>query len=86
MLKHTTAWDRHLEGDETLKKVLINVVGQLHLAKYHNAWISASPCRVLYCMDLDFTLAHGPKGSEGDLECIFFTLNTFQATFLNDIL
>merc|ERR1711928_233894 len=43
VLTHTTAWDRHWGGDETLKKVLINA-DQLHLAKYSNAWISALPC------------------------------------------
>ena len=27
-------------------------------------------------------LASWPQGSEGDPECIFFTLNTYQATFI----
>ena len=26
-----------------------------------------------------------PKGSGGDQECIFFTLNTYQPTFISDI-
>ena len=29
-------------------------------------------------------LIHGPNGSGGDQECIFFTLNTCQATFISD--
>ena len=28
--------------------------------------------------------AHGPKGSEGDPNYIFFTLNTCQASFISD--
>ena len=30
-------------------------------------------------MKFSFTSPHGPKGSEVDPECLFFTLNTFQA-------
>ena len=33
-------------------------------------------------MDLDFAMAHGPKGFEGDPECIFFTLDTYKGTFI----
>ena len=74
VLTHTTAWDRHWGGDETLKKVLINA-DQLHLAKYSNAWISASPC-----------LIDPRQGSEGDPECIFSPLDTYQETFISDTL
>ena len=35
---------------------------------------SALPCEISLCMDLSFALPHGPKGSEGDQECIFFAL------------
>ena len=37
-------------------------------------------------MDLDFALAHGPKKSEGDPECIIFPLDTYQGTSFSDIL
>jgi len=40
-------------------------------------------------MELGFSLPLGSQGlkwSEGDLECIFFTLNTNQATFVSDVL
>ena len=43
-------------------------------------------CGILLCMDLDFAMAHRPKGFEGDPECIFFTLDTFQETSVGDIL
>ena len=33
-------------------------------------------------MDLGLTLFYGPKGSEGDPDFIFFTLNICQATFI----
>ena len=32
------------------------------------------------------TSAHRQQGSDGDPECMFFTLNTYQATFISDIL
>ena len=35
---------------------------------------------VIYCFS--FTSLHGPQESEGDPEYIFFTHNTYQATFL----
>ena len=36
---------------------------------------------------LGFALAAAvPLGSEGDPGCIFFTLNTYQTTFVSDIL
>ena len=35
---------------------------------------------------LGFALLHEPKGSGGDPECIFFTLNTYRATSISDIL
>ena len=31
-------------------------------------------------MDLGFAFSHGPKGSEGDPECIFFPFDTSQET------
>ena len=31
-------------------------------------------------------LVFGPQGSGGDQECIFFTLNTYQPTFISDTL
>ena len=37
-------------------------------------------------MDLDFALAHGPKGFECNPECIFFNLETYQETSVSDIL
>ena len=44
----------------------------LHLASYCNVQSSALP--------------DGPKGSEGDPDYIFFTRNTYQASFIGDIL
>ena len=41
---------------------------------YCNVISSAFPC----LMD--------PNWSEGDQECIFFTVNTYQATFISEIL
>ena len=38
------------------------------------------------CTYLAFFLSLGPKGSGGDQECIFFTLNTYQPTFISDTL
>ena len=29
---------------------------------------------------------HESQGSDGDPECIFFTLNTYQATFISDLI
>ena len=37
-------------------------------------------------MELCFNSPDGPKGSEGDPDYIFFTLNTCQASFISDIL
>ena len=34
----------------------------------------------------DFALPHRPQGSEDDPEGIFFTLDTYQETFISDIL
>ena len=68
---HTTAWNRH--------GVLIK-----HCSKF-DICSSVSPYRILYCMDLDFALAYRPKGSEGDTECKFFTLDTYQETSVSDI-
>ena len=31
-------------------------------------------------------MPYGPKGSEGDPQCIFFTLDTYQETSVSDIL
>ena len=36
-------------------------------------------------MDLSFALPHGSQGSEGGPECIFFTLDTYQETFISEI-
>ena len=36
-------------------------------------------------MELWFTSPDGPKGSEGDPDYIFLTLNTCKATFISDI-
>ena len=33
----------------------------------------------------DFALPHRPQGSEDDPEGIFFTLDTYQETFISDI-
>ena len=41
------------------------------------------------CTTIDIAqlyLSYGPQGSEGNPECIFFTLNTYQATSISDIL
>ena len=43
VLTHTTAWDRHWRGDETLNWVLIKVAC-FHLAWYCDVWSSASSC------------------------------------------
>ena len=42
-LTHTTAWDQHWGGGETLKRVLI-YAAWLRLAQYGTAWISPLPC------------------------------------------
>ena len=70
---HTIAWDRHWGGDETLKLVLVYV-----------AWLLLSSCRNVY--NLASLHLMDPQGSGGAQECIFFTLNTYQATFISDTL
>ena len=47
---------------------------------------SASPSLIMYCANLGFALPHGSQESEGDPKCIFFALNTYQGTFISDIL
>ena len=42
--------------------------------------------KIAYCTWFIFALLHGSKESEGDPKCIFFTPNTNQGTFINDIL
>ena len=37
-------------------------------------------------MKLNFAPAHGPQGIERDSEGIFFTFNTYQATFIMRIM
>ena len=37
-------------------------------------------------MDLGLALPYGSNGSEGDPQCIFFTLDTYQETSFIDIL
>ena len=46
----------------------------------------AFPCQILYFAELGFAYTEGPKGSEDDLECVFFTFNTCQVTFINAVL
>ena len=36
-------------------------------------------------MDLSFASPHRPQGSDGDPECIFFTLGLYQETFIIDL-
>ena len=70
VLMHTTALDHLLGVDETLKCGII-VYSGFKIEYTH----------------LRFALAAVvPLGSEGDPGCIFFTLNTHQATFISDIL
>ena len=40
---------------------------------------------ILSCAEIGFALSRGPKGSEGDPEGIFLTLNTYQETIISDI-
>ena len=37
-------------------------------------------------MKICFGLRHGPNESENDLKCIFFTRNTYQASYISNIL
>ena len=37
-------------------------------------------------MELSIPLSYGPQGSDGDPEWVCFTLNTYKATFIWDIL
>ena len=70
MLTHTTAWDRHWGGDKTLRLVLVYVV-----------WLLLS-----YCRDVCNSASPHLMDPGGTRKCIFFTLNTYQATFIRDIL
>ena len=72
MLMHTTAWDQHWGGDEILKLVLAHVVSLvwLPLTYQYNLRTLASP----HLKD--------PRESEGDRDFKFFTLPTYQATFV----
>ena len=72
VLTHTTAWNRHWGGNETLKLVLVYVQRCL-----------AFSLLMSYCMYLGFSSSHGLQKSGGTQECIFFTLNTYQATFVS---
>ena len=69
-LMHTTAMDKLWSGDETLKCGIVVYHG-FKIDYTHLGFASAAAV---------------PLGSEGDPGCIFFTLNTYQTTFVSDIL
>ena len=91
VLTHTTASDRLWGSDETLTMWFSNWVyaprlcfGRSSLTWHLELW----PCgfKIEYT-HLGFASAAAvPLGSEGEPGCIFFTLNTYQATFIIDIL
>ena len=45
----------------------------------------ALPCLMMYCTQLGFALQYGSQESKGDPKCVFFTLNTYQGTFISNI-
>ena len=87
VLMHTTAWDRLWRGEQT--QVLVwNSLGIATHSSNLTCLLKLWPCgfKIEY-MHLGFASAAAvPLGSEGDPGCIFFTLNTYQTTFISDSL
>ena len=87
VLTHTTAWDR-LWGGEKTQVLVWNSLGVASLGSSLICLLKLWPCgfKIEYT-HLGFAPAAAvPLGSEDDPGCIFFMLDTHQATFISEIL
>ena len=87
VLTHTTAWDR-LWGSEQTQVLVWNSLSVASLVSSLICLLKLWPCGFrIKCTHLGFaSVAAVWLGYEGDPRCIFFTHDTYQASFISDIL